>query len=79
MGGDGGVVEVDETIYGRNYSHPQGRARGRKQFNAVNKNVILSLVERGGEVRSFHVDASSVNAVISRRAGEHFPRGLDHD
>jgi transposase-like protein len=30
----------------------------------MHKNVILSLVERGGEVRSFHVDASSVSAVI---------------
>ena len=64
MGGKGGIVEVDETIYGRSYSHPQGRARGRKQFNAINKNVILSLVERGGEVRSFHVEASSVSQVI---------------
>lgn len=60
----GGVVEVDETIYGRSYSHPQGRARGRRQFNAINKNVILSLVERGGEVRSYHIDASSISEVI---------------
>jgi transposase-like protein len=50
MGGKGGVVEVDETIYGRSYSHPQGPARGKKFFNSMHKNVILSLVERGGEV-----------------------------
>lgn len=64
MGGGGGIVEVDETIYGRSYSHPRGRARGLKQYNAINKNVILSLVERGGEVRSFHVEASSIKEVI---------------
>lgn len=64
MGGGGGVVEVDETIYGRNSFHPRGRARGKKQFNSIGKNVILSLVERGGEVRSFHVEASSISQVI---------------
>jgi hypothetical protein len=57
MGGKGGVVEVDETIYGRNYSRPRGRARGKGYYNAINKNVILSHVKRGGEVRSYHVEA----------------------
>jgi transposase-like protein len=53
MGGKGSVVEIDETIYGRAATHPKGRARlGRKVSNSAHKNIILSLVERGGEVRS---------------------------
>jgi transposase-like protein len=64
MGSDGGVVEIDETIYGRAASHPVGRAGGRGYYNAIHKNVVLSLVERGGEVRSFHVEGSTVSQVI---------------
>ena len=55
MGGEGEVVEVDETIYGRASTHPKGRVKGKTHklgiTNSAHKNVILSLVERGGEVR----------------------------
>jgi ISXO2-like transposase domain len=61
MGGEGNVVEIDETIHGRASSHPKGRG---KFYNSVHKNVILSLVERGGSVRSYHVAASSISEVI---------------
>lgn len=65
MGGEGEVVEVDETIYGRASTHPKGRARQGQRFHgAVHKNVILSLVERGGSVRSYHVAGSTVGEVI---------------
>jgi transposase-like protein len=66
MGGGGGVVEIDETIYGRAATHPKGRRRdtGRKISNSAHKNVILSLVERGGEVRSYHVAGSTVGEVL---------------
>lgn len=65
MGGDGGVVEVDETIFGRADTHPKGRRRpNRKITNSAHKNVILSLVERGGSVRSYHVSGSTVGAVM---------------
>ncbi|WP_439542841.1 IS1595 family transposase [Hyphomicrobium sp.] len=64
MSGDGGVVEVDETIYGRTSTHPKGRAQGRGFYNAIHKNVVLSLVERNGEVRSFHVVGSTISQVI---------------
>jgi transposase-like protein len=49
MGGAGGVVEVDETFFGRKegYEVRQG---------AWHKNAVLSLVERGGKARSFHVE-----------------------
>jgi transposase-like protein len=66
MGGSGGgVVEIDETIYGRAATHPKGRRRyNPKITNAAHKNVIFSLVERGGEVRSYHVAGSTVSEVI---------------
>src|SRR5262245_48482021 len=61
MGSEGGIVEVDETLYGRTASHPKGRERDRKVIGGVHMNVILSLVERGGEVRSYHVAGSTTN------------------
>ena len=65
MGGDGSVVEVDETIYGRADTHPKGRKRPNKSIrNSAHKNVILSLVERGGSVRSYHVSGSTVAEVV---------------
>src|SRR4029079_3013232 len=48
MGGEGGIVEIDETIYGRASTHPKGRKPAGK--NSAHKNVVLSLVERGGTV-----------------------------
>jgi transposase-like protein len=61
MGGDGKVVEVDETVYGRTSSHPKGRQTFR---SSQHKNIIVSLVERGGSVRSYHVAGSTVADVI---------------
>ena len=51
MGGDGGVVEVDETFIGK-------REGVEVRRGYAHKNVVLSLVERGGSVRSFHVDST---------------------
>jgi len=67
MGGEGEVVEVDETIYGRAATHPKGPVHSaRKQgiTNSAHKNVILSLVQRDGGVRSFHVKGSTVDEVV---------------
>lgn len=61
MGGEGGIVEVDETVYGRTEGHPKGR---QKYPSSVHKNIIVSLVERGGNVRSYHVAGSTVSEVI---------------
>jgi transposase-like protein len=51
MGGAGKPVEVDETFYGRLEGQPK---KGRTAW--ANKNVVVTLVERGGSARSFHVD-----------------------
>lgn len=49
LGGNGAPVEVDETFWGNNNKLPKG-ARGTNH-----KMKVLSLVERDGEKRSFHV------------------------
>lgn len=53
MGGAGKVVEADETFIGRVEGEPVRRGVG-------HKNAVLTLVERGGSARSFHVDSASV-------------------
>jgi transposase-like protein len=60
MGGDGGVVEADETYYGP-VKNPRTRTTSGRPFTKSgntgpsNKRPILALVERGGRVRAFHV------------------------
>ena len=53
MGGEGVTVEIDETFIGTKYKKPEG-ARG-----FAHKNAVLTLVQRGGSARSFHVDGTS--------------------
>jgi transposase-like protein len=49
MGGPGTIVEIDETFVGRQ----EGQPKRRSGFG--HKNVVLTLVERGGVARSFHI------------------------
>ncbi len=61
LGGDGGIVEADETSHG-NVDQPVLRANkaGRIRANRKgNKRPIVALVERGGNVRTFHVPVAS--------------------
>jgi len=48
IGGANKVVEADETVIG-------GKAKNRAYKPEPKKLIVMSLVERGGEVRSFHV------------------------
>ncbi len=50
LGGAGKTVEIDETFIGTKFKKPKG-ARG-----TAHKHAVLTLVERGGSARSFHVD-----------------------
>jgi transposase-like protein len=62
MGGGGGVVEADETYIGKT-KFPKMQRGGFQHLN-----VVLTLVERGGNARSFHVertDAISILPVIN--------------
>ena len=52
MGGEGAVVEVDETFIGQKKDMP-------KQRDYAHKHAVLTLVERGKGSRSFHVEGTS--------------------
>ena len=57
LGGGGKIVEADEAYFGSETDRTKKPVRGGGAMKQMNK--IVSLVERGGEVRSFHV--ASVN------------------
>lgn len=54
MGGAGDIVEADETYIGRIEGMPKARSGG------AHKNIVLALVQRGGSVRSFHIDGKAI-------------------
>ena len=58
MGGEGEVIEADETFIGRIEGQPKRRG------GWGHKNVVLTLVRRGGEARSFHVDSTTIADVL---------------
>jgi len=58
MGGEGATVEIDETIVGRMDNAP--KPAGGSNF----RNVVLTLVERGGSARSFHVDGTTIGELV---------------
>lgn len=62
IGGDNKVVEADETYVG-------GKSKNRAFKEPAPKKSVLSLVERGGHVRSFHVanvTAKTVKPIIAK-------------
>jgi transposase-like protein len=73
LGEGGKIVEMDETYYGK---PDEPRERKTKRYTQPTKGgksgpgqkrAIISLVERGGEVRSFHVenaDKATVNEIV---------------
>lgn len=71
MGGEGKVVEADETYFGnipeakRPTTRRDGRKASGKTFGYSHKRAIVSLVERGGSVRSFHVPGAYLENVVS--------------
>jgi transposase-like protein len=65
LGGGGMIVEADETYYGP-VETPRPRSRGRVpkftkggKSGPSNKRPIVALVERGGNVRTFHVPVAT--------------------
>jgi transposase-like protein len=58
MGGAGKPVEVDETYIGRQ----EGMGVDKSGFH--NKNMVVTLVERGGSARSFHTDGHSIASIV---------------
>ena len=75
LGGNGGIVEADETYFGNvpeSKRVPSPTRKGRPftkggKVGVGGKRAIVSLVERGGRVRSFHpanADGESVAAIV---------------
>jgi len=68
MGGAGGIVEVDETFIGTIEGEGGKKAKRRRarmnQGGYTHKNVVLTLVQRGGSARSFHVDSTSIAQIV---------------
>jgi transposase-like protein len=80
LGGEGQVVEADETYYGK-VERPSALRKDGKPFMAdrpnrgskrggrgpANKRPIVALVERGGQARTFHVaaaDSATIGKIV---------------
>ena len=65
LGGAGKVVEADETYFGERENFMPSSQRGGRPYTKggrsgpANKRAMVALVERGGEVRTFHVDRAT--------------------
>jgi transposase-like protein len=57
MGGSGGIIEADETFFGRKKGE-------RVRAGYAHKHAILTLVDRTGEARSFHIDKANAETVL---------------
>ena len=72
MGGEGKIVEADETYFGKQENPvPSKQRKGRpyihKGGGPAGKRAVISLVERGGRVRSFHpgvADGATVTEIV---------------
>src|ERR1700722_19974694 len=71
MGGAGGIVESDETFIGTvdgEGGKDAARARVRRAKKGrpghSHKNAVLTLVERGGRARSFHIDGQAISDIM---------------
>jgi len=78
MGGPGKIVEADETYFGQVQERPLKNTKGRAftkhgRSGPSGKRAIVSLVERGGEVRSFHVavaDQETVSRIVRENVAQ---------
>jgi transposase-like protein len=57
LGGEGMTVEIDETFVGRKNGFEV-------KHGPFHKNAVLTLVERGGSARSFHVENATKEHII---------------
>lgn len=69
LGGEGKIVEVDETYYGKVAEPPKLRTSGKpflkRKPSARAKRAVLGLVERGGRAKMLHI-AHADKATVSR-------------
>lgn len=73
LGGSGGIVEANETYFGEVEERKPSKQRGNRPFTKRGKTgpggkrAIVSLVERGDRVRSFHpatADSATVAEIV---------------
>lgn len=57
MGGGGGIVEIDETFIGQRADRPLAAG-------FAHKHAVLTLVDRKGEARSFHIDRANQDNIL---------------
>ena len=76
MGGAGGIVEADETYYGAKDVVTTRTIRGKPGH--ASKRSVVALVERGGSVRSFHVERATKGAVTEILAANVAPEARLH-
>ena len=72
LGSGGGTVEADETYWGNSPQSKIGKLVGAKQGGAQ-KEKVFSLVQRGGTVRSFHVqmvNAKTLKEVMDKHVSK---------
>jgi hypothetical protein len=60
MGGAGEVVEIDETLMGKVEGAPKRLRIG----GSKDRNIVMTLVQRGGPARTFHVDSKFIADVM---------------
>ena len=66
MGGEGKVIEADETYYGQLETPRKSKQRKDRPYKNKGiraKRAVLGLVERGGKVRTFHVQNANIQYV----------------
>ena len=69
LGGEGKTVEADETYFGKTDIQPKTRTDGTPfkskggRRGPSGKRAVFALVERGGNVRSFHVENATKEAI----------------
>jgi len=88
MGGEGKIIEADETYYGkletpRELSPRSVPGKTGKRHGSSKKRIVFGLVERGGEVRTFHVQSATAYDVrkiivknVSRKSDLHTDEAL---
>src|SRR6266704_7007207 len=93
LGGEGKIVEADETYIGGKEKNKHVSKRNKANIGGQGKEVAFALVERGGKVRSFHVPAvngetlrpilvaqiSRKSALMTDEGGQYFRVGKEFD
>jgi transposase-like protein len=73
MGGEGKTVEADETYVGGKERNKHKSKRDKKHIGGVGKEMVFSLVERGGRVRSQHlpvVNTQNLREILTEQLHE---------